>query len=216
MPCDASGMAEIHRFFKKSFGEGSDLVIGVTQGDAVHAERVGAHLHMVALSLHSHHEFEDQNFWGPLAQRSPGCALHVGRMQAQHAEMLVHLDALDAALPAWRLSGSRTDARPVLDALAGVNAALAVHLPDEESTVVPVMEEVLEQKEMDAAAAHGRKSTPKGYTWPMLGHILAAQPDGGTVWLRTHMPPPIRWLWHGFGRRRYTAYRRDLVNTAEP
>lgn len=214
MPCDASGMAEIHRFFKKSFGEGSQLVEQVTDGDASHAERVGAHLDMVAQSLHGHHEFEDQNFWDPLVQRAPGCALHVGRMKDQHATMLVHLTALDLALPAWRRSGLTADAQSVLDALVGINAALAVHLPDEESSVVPVMEEVLEQQEMDAASAHGRKITPKGSTWPMLGHILAAQPDGD-AWLRKHMPAPFRWLWHGVGRRRYDDYRRDLVSSSE-
>lgn len=128
--------------------------------------------------------------------------------------MLVHLEALDAALPAWRRTGSSADAGPVLDALVEINASLAEHLPDEETNVVPVMEEVLVQKEMDAASAHGRRTTPKGAMWPMLGDILAAQPDGGDAWLRKHMPPPIRWVWRGYGRRKYEAHRRGLVESA--
>lgn len=179
MPCDASGMAEIHRFFKSAFGEG------------------GGHLDAVSKSLHGHHEFEDGSFWEPLTQRAPGCALHVARMRQQHADMLVHLNALDAALPAWRGSGRVSDAAPVLAALVGINAELAVHLPDEESNVVPVMEEALEQRDMDAASEHGRKITPKGYRFAMLGHILAAQPDGGDEWMRKHMRRPARWIWRG-------------------
>lgn len=214
MPCDASGMAEIHRFFKSAFGEGGDLVAGVRDGDAAHAERVGGHLDAVSRSLHGHHEFEDGSFWDPLTQRAPGCALHVARMRQQHADMLVHLDALDAALPAWRGSGRASDAAPVLAALDGINAELAVHLPDEESNVVPVMEEALEQRDMDAASEHGRKITPKGYRFAMLGHIPAAQPDGGDEWMRKHMPRPARWIWRGIGRRKYEDYRRALVESS--
>lgn len=214
MPCDASGMAEIHRFFKSSFGEGGDLVGRVRHGDAAHADRVGAHLHALSRSLHAHHEFEDERMWDPLVQRAPGCALHVGRMRQQHAEMLLHLEALDAALPAWRSSGRASEADPVLEALVGINAALAVHLPDEEGNVVPVMQEVFVQKVMDDASAHGRRATPRGYAFPMLGQILAAQPDGGDEWLRKHLPPPVRWVWRRFGRRRYESYRRELLESS--
>lgn len=80
MPCDASGMAEIHRYFKAGFGEGSALVAGVVDGDSGHADRVGRQLELVSISLHGHHEFEDARFWDPLTDRAPGCALYVDRM----------------------------------------------------------------------------------------------------------------------------------------
>lgn len=127
MPCDASGMAEIHRLYKSGFGEGLSLVDGVREGDAAHA------------------------------------------------------------------------------------AVVAEHLPDEEENIVPIMESVLTQQEVDAAGAHGRKSTPKGKTFPMLGGILAAQPDGGTEWLAKNLPAPVRLVWKVLGRRQYEAHRRALV-----
>ncbi|MFC9918216.1 hemerythrin domain-containing protein [Agromyces binzhouensis] len=208
--CDARGMIEIHRMFRSEFAEGPKLVVRVAEADAAHADVVGDHLSLISGSLHAHHEFEDEHLWDTLDERAPACAGHVERMKAQHAEMLVHLRELDAALPAWRSSGRSVDAAPVLLALHGVNRALAVHLPDEESTIVPVMETVLTQKEVDAAGVHGRKATPKGRTWQQLGAILAAQPDGGDEWLHEHLPAPVRLAWRFVGRRDYAANRAAL------
>ena len=209
-PCDASGMVEIHRMYRAGFGETPALVASVAEGDAAHADVVGNHLSMLSISLHAHHEFEDDHLWDTLDQRAPGCVLHVARMKEQHAEMLVHLRALDSALPRWRGSGSSADAAVVTAALAGINAALAVHLPDEEKHIVPVMEQVLSQREIDAASEHGRRATPKGKTFAQLGAILAAQPDGGREWQRKHLPAPFRLVWRLVGRSRYEASRAAL------
>lgn len=209
--CDASGMAEIHRMFRAGFGEGPALVNGVTEGDSAHADVVGDHLDMLSVGLHAHHEGEDSRLWGALESRAPSCAVHVARMKEQHAVMLVHLHALDAALPAWRASGRSSDAADVLSALDGINAALAVHLPDEEQHIVPVMETVITQKEVDDLAEHGRKATPKGHMFQQLGLILASQPDGGHEWQREHLPPPVRLIWRVVGRRKYEANRAELV-----
>lgn len=210
MPCDASGMVEIHRMFRAGFGEGQTLIDGVREGDTAHAAVVADRLNALSVGLHGHHEYEDGKFWDPLTERAPACALHVERMRSQHAEMLVHLRVLDAALPVWRASGRSEDAAPLGAALTGINAALAEHLPDEELTVVPVMESVLTQREVDAASEHGRRTTPKGQMFPMLGHILAAQPDGGGEWLDKHLPRPVRFVWRHYGRRQYKKNRRAL------
>lgn len=209
-PCDASGMEDIHRMFRAGFGEGSQLVASVADGDAAHADRVGDHLAMLSTTLHAHHEFEDENLWDRLSERAPACALHVDRMKDQHATMLVHLRELDATLPTWRASGRASDALPVQEALTGINAALAAHFPDEEEHIVPVMERVLTQSEIDEASVHGRRATPKGKTFAMLGAILAAQPDGGAAWQRKHLPAPVRLVWRTIGRSRYRASRAAL------
>ncbi|MGR2752850.1 hemerythrin domain-containing protein [Agromyces arachidis] len=209
--CDARGMVEIHRMYRAGFGEGPVLVRGVADGAAAHADAVGDHLAMLSVSLHAHHEFEDEHLWDTLDERAPACAGHVERMKEQHAAMLVQLNALDAALPAWRAEGRAADAATVLAALDGVNRALAVHLPDEEGNIVPVMETVLTQKEVDAASVHGRRATPKGKTWAQLGAILAAQPDGGDAWLRFHLPPPVRAAWRLVGRRAYDRERAAIT-----
>lgn len=208
--CDARGMAEIHRMFRRTFGEAPALVRLVSEGDVAHAEVVAAHLDTLSIGLHAHHAGEDERLWPALDRRAPACAAHVARMKEQHAEMLTHLVELDAALPAWRRTGSGADAAGVLAALDGINAALAVHLPDEEKNIVPVMERTLTPAEIDWFSEHGRKSVPKGQTWQALGEILASQPDGGDEWLRAHMPAPGRLAWRLFGRPAYRRHRAAL------
>ncbi|HWM34826.1 MAG TPA: hemerythrin domain-containing protein [Pseudolysinimonas sp.] len=208
--CDAGGMAEIHRLFTSGFGEAPGLVSGVADGDAAHAEVIATQLHLLSVSLHAHHEGEDERLWGPLVERSPSCSPHVERMKAHHAQMLAQLQKMDAALPAWRASGTTKDAEPVLAALAGINEALDVHLPDEELNIVPVMETVITQKEVEWFAEHGRAATPKGQTWNMLGAILRGQPDGGTEWLTHNLPGPVRLLWRLVGAPKYAKTRAAL------
>jgi hypothetical protein len=200
-------MAMIHRVYKTGFAEGPRLVRGVATGDTAHADAVADHLELLSISLHSHHDGEDERLWGPLSERAPSCAVHVERMKAQHAEMLRHLGQLDEALPAWRSSAA--DPAAVLAALGGINAALEAHLPDEEANIVPVMETVITQKEAEWFAEHGRRSTPKGQTWNMLGAMITSQPDGGRAFLG-EMPPPLRLLWRFVGRPRYQRMRAVL------
>ncbi|RNE64239.1 hemerythrin domain-containing protein [Cryobacterium tepidiphilum] len=211
--CDARGMAEIHRMFRAGFREGPTLVDGVADSDAAHADVVGDHLAMLSTALHAHHEGEDTMVWDRLETRAPSCATHVERMKAQHAAMLAHLKELDASLPTWRASGRAADAASVVSALDGINAALAVHLPDEETHIVPVMETTLTQPEVDGLSEHGRKATPKGKTFMQLGAILAAQPDGGDAWLRAHLPAPVRVIWRVIGKGKYERNRAALIGT---
>ena len=209
--CDASGMADIHRMFRAGFGEGPELVNSVTPNDAAQADIVGDYLAMLSTTLHGHHQGEDTLLWDNLESRAPSCAIHVERMKVQHAEMLVHLDELDARLPTWRASGRMEDAASVLAALAGINAALDVHMPDEEATIVPVMETTLAPADVNALSKHGRKSTPKGKTFIQLGAILDAQPDGGDAWMHKNLPAPVRVIWRLVGKSRYEKYRAELV-----
>lgn len=208
--CDARGMAEIHRMFRAGFAESPGLVANVAEGDRNHADLVADHLSLLSTALHAHHEGEDAELWPKLRDRAPACALHVTRMQEQHAEMLIWLERLDETLPTWRASAARTDAGPVIDALAGINAALAERLPDEESNIVPVMEHVITPKEVAWFSKHGRRATPKGQTWNSLGAILTSQPDGGEAFQREHLPPPVRLLWRLVGRRKYERMRSAL------
>jgi len=208
--CDASGMAEIHRLFTAGFAEAPRLVAGAPAGDTVRVDALATHLDMLSASLHAHHEGEDARLWDRLAERAPACAAHVERMKMHHAQMLVHLVALDDAVPGWRASAGRSGADAVLAALDGVNAALAEHLPDEEANIVPVMETVLSVDEAEWFGEHGRKATPKGQTWNMLGAILAAQPDGGDAWMRKNLPAPVRLIWKWIGKPKYRKNRAVL------
>ncbi|MFB8388224.1 hemerythrin domain-containing protein [Microbacterium sp. NPDC055910] len=208
--CDASGMAEIHRMFLAGFREGPSLVRGVRTGNTAHAEVVATQLDLLSSALHAHHDGEDERLWGALVERSPACTVHVERMKQHHAAMLAELTAMDAALPAWRASATSATAAPLLAALDGINGALAIHLPDEEQNIVPVMERTITQKEVEWFSEHGRASTPKGQTWNALGAIVSSQPDGGDAWLRKNLPAPVRVMWRWVGKPRYERTRAAL------
>src|SRR5262245_41907188 len=210
--CDASGMFDIHRMLRRSFDEATGLVDGVRTGDTGHAGAVATQLQLISNALHAHHEGEDSRLWDTISRRAPACALHVERMKVQHAEMLVHLEALDSAVPVWRDTAATADAVPVRAALAGVSAALAAHFPDEEATIVPVIERVVTSREEAWFGRHGREATPKGQAWNMLGAILAAQPDGGAAWLKKNLPGPARLVWRFIGAPRYARFRAALEN----
>lgn len=137
-------------------------------------------------------------------------------MKVQHAEMLVHLEALDQAVPAWGASAVTADAGPVRIALEGVSAAFAAHFPDEEVTIVPVIEHVITRSEENWFSKHGRQATPRGQGWNMLGAILAAQPDGGAAWLKRHMPGPAGLIWRFIGAPRYARFRAALEGRPHP
>ena len=46
--CDASGMADIHRWYRAGFAEAPNLVRGVAPGDLAHAELVATHLNLLS------------------------------------------------------------------------------------------------------------------------------------------------------------------------
>ena len=206
--CDASGMAMIHRFFRKHFAEAPDYVRGVAVADVAHAAVIADHLALLSGALHAHHEGEDERLWSTVSTRNPACILHVERMKQHHAQMLDHLHELEVALPAWRADA--TDAGAVLAALDGVNATLAVHLDDEVENIVPVMETTMTQAEVDWFSEHGRRAAQRGKAWPSLGMIMDAQPDGGAHMLRHGVPAPFRLLWRLAGPRKYAAYKAAL------
>ncbi|WP_231868286.1 hemerythrin domain-containing protein [Microbacterium sp. CH1] len=195
---------------RHAFDEAPSLVDGVAPGDTSHASAVAEHLHLISTALHAHHEGEDSQLWDKMKTRAPACALHVDRMIEQHAAMLIPLDALDAAVPAWRASADPADAVAVHDALRGVARALAEHLPDEEQNLVPVMERVITQKEMDWLAHHGQAATPKGKAWYMLGAILDSHPDKGQAWLEKNMHGVNALAWRFIGAPSYAKYRARL------
>ncbi|MCW2144273.1 hemerythrin domain-containing protein [Actinoplanes cyaneus] len=162
---------------------------------------------MISNVLHAHHEGEDARLWDMIDTRAPACFLHVERMKVQHEAMGVHLKALDLALSACKAAARRADAEPIRVALRGVSAALAAHFPDEEKNIVPAIEHVVSQPEMEWFGQHGQRATPKGQGWNMVGAIVSAQPDGGREWLKKHMPGSLGLVWKLIGAPSYARFR---------
>lgn len=210
--CDASVMVGVYRMLLAGFAEAPTLVNGVAQGNTAHSERVADQLALLSTSVRAHHEAEDRLLWARLESRAPSCAAHVHRLREQHSEIRAHREALDESLPHWRTTGRAAEAAPVLAALTALNAAFATHLVDEEKNIVPVIEAIITEKELEVFVDHGRSATPKSMAMIQLGAILAAQPDGGDAWLQTNVSGRTRLIWQSVGKRKYERYRAELVN----
>ena len=150
-------------------------------------------LETLSIGVHAHHEGEDETALGcPRGARS---VVHRARRAHEGAARRSCSCTCRRWMPRCRRGGRRakaTDAEPVLGGARRRQCGIAVHLPDEEANIVPVMEYTITEAEVEWFAQHGRKATPKGQTWQQLGEILASQPDGGDEWLHKHMPAPVR------------------------
>ncbi len=212
--CDTSDMLTIHALFRRAFTDLPGLVRGVDDGDLARTQVVAAHTLEVAGALHHHHTGEDELLWEKLEQRAPACALHVGRMRAQHATTAEQLRDLHEAVPAWQATASAADRDRVADHLDAVRDTLLTHLGDEESSILPTASTVMSQREWGALHEHGMASVPRDRLLLQLGWILDVVPTAERAgWLRTNLPLPARALWHLVGRRRFAAHRARVYGT---
>jgi hypothetical protein len=207
--CDTRDMLMIHTVLRAMLADAIRLVRGVADGDRDRAGVVGAYVLEVAGGLHSHHEGEDIILWDRLEQRAPSCAAHVAQMREQHAQVAAGLEVVEAAVPEWVSVGSAAQRDRVADAVQDVLTTLERHLGAEETTILPVAQTTLTQREWGELGVHGRASTPKGRMWFQLGTMLAtAGPYRDVLW--DELPPPVRLLYKVVGERRYRRERAVL------
>ncbi|KLN34327.1 hypothetical protein FB00_13005 [Cellulosimicrobium funkei] len=216
--CDTSGMLLVHRIFRWLYRELPELVREVRPGDTARSAVVGRYAHLDFFALHMHHETEDLVLWDRLEVRAPACALHVGRMRAQHAEVAVHLARIEPQLEPWVATA---DPR-LRDALAadveGLRDVLSAHLGQEEGDILPVAADVMSQQEWDFMEEHTRatllahrKELGKDVMALQLGLLVASVPEADREdWFRANVPAPVRVLYLLLLKRRYDAAMREL------
>ena len=97
-------MRILHNALLWAYAQAPGLVRGVAAGDTSRSKFVGQWLADLDATLHVHHQGEDDLLWGKLEQRAPACALHVGQMRAQHAQVQELLHRAEPLLTSWRAS----------------------------------------------------------------------------------------------------------------
>ncbi|WP_336723319.1 hemerythrin domain-containing protein [Cellulosimicrobium cellulans] len=211
-------MLLVHRIFRWLYRELPELVREVRPGDTARSAVVGRYAHLDFFALHMHHETEDLVLWDRLEVRAPACALHVGQMRAQHAEVAVHLARIEPQLEPWVATA---DPR-LRDALAadveGLRDVLSAHLGQEEGDILPVAADVMSQQEWDFMEEHTRatllahrKELGKDVMALQLGLLVASVPEAQREdWFRANVPVPIRVLYLLLLKRRYDAAMREL------
>ncbi|HEV7183866.1 MAG TPA: hemerythrin domain-containing protein [Leifsonia sp.] len=208
--CDTSGMLVIHRALRRVFSDAPNLVRDVPPSDTKRSAVIANHVAEFAEVLHNHHITEDESLWDTLEQRSPACALHVGQMKSQHAQVADLLHELAAELPEWRASADPAARARVAGVLDRIHSALSTHLSQEETQILPVAAVTMTQREWDAFGERGLASVPKNRLMVQLGYVLDPfTPDERITWMKTTLPGIARVLYRTVGRRQYESdYRR--------
>jgi len=110
---------------------------------------------------------------------------------------------VDRVLPAWEAAPSAATAGPVLAALRAHRDVLCEHLTDEETNILPLIEEHLTVAEWAKLGDHFAKTAPPDKRLFFLGALLEEADPEDRVILLGALPAPARLAWRLIGRRQY-------------
>lgn len=198
-----AGMRRIHRFFLWAYDEAPGLVRSAAAGDTARAAYVGEVLGNFDKVLHLHHEGEDQSMYPPLAERAPACALHVAQMLEQHRQVTDRLQSIEPVRLRWMETADAETGRELAERYEDLKAVLDVHLRREVTEVMPVVDRVLTEKEMQEAGKHGIDHLDKKFLVGYLGMVLSTNPRQDQKEMFKEIPPPVRFAYRLVGRRMF-------------
>ena len=208
--CRTDDILVAHAVFRRLF---SLLPAAVRSADALDRRRartLAARIAMATGGLHHHHQTEDATMWDTLETRAPACGLHVHLMRAQHARIAVLLDSVDELARWWRVDGDPNVRDHLAARLDEVDAALRMHLKDEESKILPVVQTVMSQLEWDEVGARARSDVDPRYAFAMLGLMLNAGDEEQRAEFEEHVPRIAMAVYRIFGHLQYDRVAADL------
>ncbi|MET0734934.1 MAG: hemerythrin domain-containing protein [Microbacterium sp.] len=212
--CRTDDILVAHAVFRRLFSLLPAAVRATDAGDRRHARTIAARIGMASSGLHHHHETEDATLWDTLEERAPACGLHVHLMRAQHARIAVLLDSVDELARWWRADGDPVVRDRLAARLDEVDASLRMHLKDEESKVLPVVQTVMSQLEWDEVGARARSHVDPRYAFAMLGLMLNAGDAAHRAEFEEQVPRIAMTLYRLFGHYQYDRVEADLAPTA--
>lgn len=198
-----AGMRRVHRFFLWAYEEAPGLVRSVEPGDTARATYVGEVLGNFDNVLHVHHEGEDLLMYPRLAERAPVCALHVEQMLAHHRQVTQRLESIEPVRLRWMETADADIGKDLAERYEDLSTLLQVHLRREVTEVMPVVDRVMTEKEMDAVGQHGIDQFDKKFLVGYLGMVLATNPPGDREELFKEIPLPVRLAYRLIGRNLY-------------
>lgn len=199
----SASMRRIHRFFLWAYGEAPGLVRSVEPGDTARAAYVGEVLGNFDKVLHVHHEGEDLLMYPRLAERAPGCALHIEQMLAQHRQVTQRLESIEPVRLRWMETADEGVRADLADRYEELSTVLQVHLRREVTEVMPAVDRVMTEKEGQEIGKHGVETFDKKFLVGYLGMVLATNPPGEREEFFKAIPPPVRLAYRLVGRRLY-------------
>ncbi|MEV6342660.1 hemerythrin domain-containing protein [Actinoplanes sp. NPDC051851] len=196
-------MLMIHRVFRREAAQLLHFVTTTGAGDVSRARQVAEAVREYIGGLHHHHGVEDELIWPLLHARAQVHDDLVIRMEMQHEALDVTLTTLQGLLPRWEAIAGPADRDALAEALTDHRQVLLDHLGDEETLVMPLVEEHLTTVEWQEVGRRGLENVPRSKVFLALGAILEeATPEERREFLG-RVPLAGRMLWRIVGRRRY-------------
>lgn len=199
----SAAMRRVHRFFLWAYDEAPGLVRSVEAGDTARAAYVGEVLGNFDMVLHVHHEGEDLLMYPQLSERAPACALHVAQMLEHHRQVTQRLEEIGPDRRRWMERADAETGGKLAERYEDLSAVLKVHLRREVTEVMPVVDRVLTEKELNGVGQHGIERFDKKFLVGYLGMVLATNPPGEREELFKEIPAPVRLAYRLVGRRLY-------------
>jgi hemerythrin-like domain-containing protein len=206
--CDTHDMVVVHRVFRREFGLMPAMLATVEAGDVQRSTVVGGHAAEVLAMLHHHHSAEDELLWPRLRRRVVMAGDALDRMEHQHEEIARTLDEIGAILPRWTTGADLTDRQQLSDLFRHASIAIDEHLSEEETRVLPVVEQHITADEWQELAARGMSSMPPARLSVFLGHILEEATPAEQEAFLSKLPEPGRQAFRLVGE---PTYRREVA-----
>jgi hemerythrin-like domain-containing protein len=203
-PHSTKEMLAVHRVFRRESALMPRLVQAVPDGNTGQAALIAQAFRDYQLGLHIHHTGEDTLVWPLLLARVDLDADMVLRMEPEHQVLARSMETVDRVLPAWEAAPSAATAGPALAALHAHRDVLCEHLTDEETSILPLIEEYLTVAEWAKLGEHFAKTAPPDKRLFFLGALLEEADPEDRVILLGALPAPARFAWRLIGRRQYT------------
>ncbi len=207
---DTHDMFVVHRVFRREAALMPRLIRNVRPGDLARAARVADHYRGYALGLHHHHTAEDELIWPLLLARVDLEAELVLRMEQQHERVAAGLAVVSDRLPEWERTADPAIGEAIAVAVEAHHAALLEHLTDEETHLLPLIEEHLTVAEYGRLNERFAAETPKDKLLLFLGALLEEATAEEAADIMRNLPVPAKLAWRFIGKRQYARATRGL------
>ncbi|WP_436529599.1 hemerythrin domain-containing protein [Actinoplanes sp. HUAS TT8] len=207
-------MVMIHRVFRREAAQLQQYVGAVRTGDVARARQLAGVVREYIGGLHHHHSGEDELIWPLLHERARVHDDLVTTMEKQHEALDGTLSVIQELLARWEHGAGEVDRDDLVIAFAEHQRVLQDHLADEETLVMPLVEEHLSLPEWELVGKNGLEGLPKDRVFLALGAILEeATPEERTEFMKK-VPLAGRIAWKLIGARQYRNWRASVRGVA--
>jgi hemerythrin-like domain-containing protein len=209
-------MAFIHKAFRYEFDGLAAVVRSVPEDDRGRQEAVATWIEDLVAGLHHHHQIEDDLLWPVLRDRVGGdtdAAMLVAEMERQHDDLHHAMEAVSAAVAAWRTDFRSAPTERLALAIDHLAETASAHLDLEEAELCPLAQRHVSLAEWKRMEERGRKEAKGRKGRDNIGALLAHADDRERSWFLAGIPAPIRWLFVPIAERGYRK-RKQLVGGA--